>query len=172
MIFGARQLFAVEIELNENHGGAWLFGKICYWIKGSRVGNFEEGTSLRDVLMAAKWIEHDHRRREGGALCGLEPNAAFLAIDAAFGVATQDMPGDVETPARFNICPEDVTFKGWRIYLVECGDQEMILYKHANDASLSVGIMQRGVFEAAFHSAYATIDSWHEMEEGGLSVWV
>jgi hypothetical protein len=40
MIIGKKLSFAVEYELNKNHNGVWLYGRLCYWIKGWRVGGY------------------------------------------------------------------------------------------------------------------------------------
>ncbi|WP_277403523.1 Imm42 family immunity protein [Achromobacter insuavis] len=50
MEFGDRNRFGVNLDLNEDYGGVWLFGKICYWICGNMVGNYDvEDTFIQDL---------------------------------------------------------------------------------------------------------------------------
>lgn len=59
MKFGNYSEFAIEFELDESYGGEWLYGKYRYWIKGKPVGDYDLGTSLRDILFLMKTILSD-----------------------------------------------------------------------------------------------------------------
>jgi hypothetical protein len=45
-VVGEPARFAVEYDLNENHGGEWLFGRFCYWCGGQQIGDYALGTSV------------------------------------------------------------------------------------------------------------------------------
>jgi hypothetical protein len=59
MIIGEKTSFAIEFELDENAGGAWLFGKFCYWVGGSMLGDYPLGASLRDILFLMTQVVGD-----------------------------------------------------------------------------------------------------------------
>src|SRR5262245_35407037 len=113
MRFGDIHIFAIDVELDENYGGMWLFGKLCYWINGSQVGDFNLGTSLRDAYFQMKWIVHDCGNRDGGLLCTLPNNVAFLQLDS-FLYDSEEVVNNhgvepPESPARFEVkIPIDV----------------------------------------------------------------
>ena len=65
MLFGNQETFGIEYEIEPTNGGAWLFGKICYWIDGARVGDYSMGTSLRDVLFQSESILRNCHNRSG-----------------------------------------------------------------------------------------------------------
>ena len=66
--FGDVAIFAASYELEQNYDGAWLLGKFCYWIGGELVGDYELGTSLRDVLIVLRSVVRDNGNRENSSL--------------------------------------------------------------------------------------------------------
>ncbi|TGV31306.1 hypothetical protein EN829_033405 [Mesorhizobium sp. M00.F.Ca.ET.186.01.1.1] len=68
MIVGNQERFAVEFELDKDYGGVWLFGRFCYWIANEQIGEYEMGTSLRDVLFSLDTIKNDTGNRVSKAL--------------------------------------------------------------------------------------------------------
>lgn len=168
MIFGDKQTFAVELELDENPGGAWLFGHFCYWIGGVRVGDYEVSTSLRDVLAGMKWVVHDCGNRDGGALCGSKPQTIFSRLDASL-YGSDECDGDdsfrlPDTPARFEITLAVEVFNEWKAFLVECGDEARLLYRKVDGADATAVTIPTGLFDKATRAAYDYLDQMHEGE--------
>lgn len=137
MIVGNKSRFAIEYELADQCGGEWLFGKICYWIGSKRVGDYESGTSLRDVFFQMTHLVGDCGNRDGGILCMLDVSQAFLRLNKFFyseEVINESDFEDIlpEIPARFNILiPVDI-FDNCRIFLFNCGENEIVLFSKAN----------------------------------------
>lgn len=159
MRFGERESFAVELELAEEPGGAWLFGHFCYWIEGVRVGDYDLSTSLRDVLSGMKWIARDRGRRDGGRLCEISTDEMFARLDEAIYGEGGDQP---EEPARFEITVPVEVFNGWKVFLVECGAEALVLCKWLPAGDLRVSSLRPGVFDEAFDAAYRYLDGLHE----------
>ncbi len=153
MIIGNTNSFAVAYELDENQEGTWLFGKFCYWIDGSQVGNYDLGTSLRDVLFQMKYVVSDCGNRHGEALCKLPPVEAFYRLDAALyeGSVALEFPlvgiPLPDTPARFEIKISVDVFDQWKIYILECEDRATILYKKLDDTDVMVSEIDIGIFD-------------------------
>lgn len=166
MKFGDKQSFAVELELDKDYGGAWLFGKICYWINGVQVGDYELGTSLRDVLSGMMWIVNDCGNRQGGALCGLSSQDVFYVLDEAlYGSEASGTANDLETaetPARFEIKIRLDVFNGWKVFLIECGDRATILFKSADDEDVKVCALPSGAFDEIIKEVYNYLDDFHK----------
>ena len=55
MLFGDKKKFGIQVELDFQYGGEWLYGKFCYWINNEMIGDFDMGSSLRDVLFQMKF---------------------------------------------------------------------------------------------------------------------
>jgi hypothetical protein len=169
MKFGDKSSFAVELELDEDHGGAWLFGQFCYWINGIRVGDYGLGVSLRDVLSGMKWIVHDCGNRDGGVLCAPRPEEVFSILDKSlYGNEAFEAANDFPlpyTPARFEITvPVDV-FNQWKAFLIECGDRATVLFKNAdNDEGVKISSLPRGAFDNVIKDVYDYLDKLHERE--------
>ncbi|WP_028543599.1 Imm42 family immunity protein [Paenibacillus taiwanensis] len=157
MIVGNRSLFAVEFELDQEHGGIWLFGKMCYWIRGRRIGNYELGTSLRDVLFSMDTLVQDNGNRKHIELFGLNRSDLFLRLDGAlFGYETSkyDDKAVLETWARFNIVlPVDI-FDGWKIYLVDNMEVSRILFKNINEMEIQEEEFGIGLFDEVIFSTH------------------
>ena len=168
MEFGDRKTFAVVFELDENHSGAWLYGKFCYWINGVQVGDYELGTSLRDVLLQMKWIVHDCGKRDGGILCALDAQEVFSRLDARLYGENEPVAPDQSqlphTPARFEITiPVDV-FDQWKAFLIECGNDARILFKSIDAAVVKVATIPIGIFDDAITKAFHCLDKLYEAE--------
>jgi len=63
MIIGNKSEFAIEYELALDYGGVWMFGRVCYWTKDHKIGDYESGTSLRDVMLQLHRIIRDNGKR-------------------------------------------------------------------------------------------------------------
>lgn len=91
MLIGNKETFAVEYELDSNYGGNWMFGKICYWINHVQVGDYELGTSLRDVLVAMIFLVPDCGNREELNLCELPPEEVFFQLNESIYGDTENV---------------------------------------------------------------------------------
>ncbi len=149
MEFGDRSRFAVSFELNENSGGPWLFGKICYWIGNKTIGDYEQGTSLRDVIVALKWIVHDAGKREDCQRFSMPGEDAFRAIDSSLYGRPENVGAESENDAtaQFEVCPRVDVFDEWKVYLIECGEEARLLYKNSSDRSPSEFFLKKGEFD-------------------------
>jgi hypothetical protein len=161
MDFGDRSIFAIQLELNSDPGGAWLFGRFCYWIDGKQVGDYELGTSLRDVFSNLKWIAHDCGNRRGERLCQWKPEALFDLLDRSlYGV--EELAPDVwvpESPARFDIRPPVDVFDGWKVYLVECDTVDLFVYKNIGmGREIEIYKAPKGRFEMAVQQSYVHLE--------------
>jgi hypothetical protein len=166
MEFGDKRSFGVEFELSENHGGAWLYGKFCYWINGVQVGDYELGTSLRDILFQMKWIVHDCGNRGGGILCNLRPDKAFSLLDGLLYEnserRTNHETQSLDTPARFEITiPVDI-FNQWKAYLIECDNNATIVYKNIDEIDAQVATIPIGFFDRVIKEAYDNLNRLYD----------
>jgi hypothetical protein len=168
MKFGDKKSFAVELEFDEDYGGVWLFGKFCYWVNGYQIGDYELGTSLRDVLSGMKWVVYDCGNRNGGILCESSPEEVFFILDnllygsEEFTKATD--PHLPDTPAKFEITiPVDVFFQ-WKAFLIECGNEARVLFKGTDSEDIKVGTLPIGLFDNVIKEVYDYLDKSHERE--------
>jgi hypothetical protein len=125
--------------------------------KGSQVGDYNLGTSLRDVFFQMKWIVFDCGNRAGGVLCKYNPEVVFYGLDGALYESSDfDIGSEFElpdTPARFDISiPMDI-FDGWKIYLIECGDKAIIHFKSIDDTDIRVVSIAIGIFDSVIKEA-------------------
>ncbi|MFB9275607.1 Imm42 family immunity protein [Cohnella cellulosilytica] len=121
MLIGNPESFATEFELNNNYGGAWMFGRFCYWINGARIGDYESGASLRDVLFLIEDLVRDQGNRSNKNLFMLDYKEFFNRLnEALYGDSSKyDSIAIEETWAQFNVCPPIDIFDNWKIFMVE-----------------------------------------------------
>jgi len=133
-VVGNDQRFAVEYVLDNEYGGEWLFGRVCFRIAGERVGDFLLGTSLRDFLFQIEQGRRDHGRRRSRRFESMAAREVVGLLEGAlFGGLDTDLE-DVameEQWARHRITPELDVFDGWRVYLVETEAIGRLLYGEA-----------------------------------------
>ncbi len=164
MLAGNKNTFAVEYELDTNHGGEWLYGKICYWIDNHRVGDYELGTSLRDVLFQLKNIVYDSGNRNEVDLCQLSPDEIFYQLnELIYGDQDISFPVTIDMPARFEIkIPVDV-FDEWKVFLVDCKDFSFVLFKSIDDAFLNFVRIQNNEFDKTINDVFNDLESKYEL---------
>lgn len=169
MEFGNRSRFAITVNLNEDHGGVRLFGRMCYWVNGQQVGSICEIVSLGDILTAMTWTVADCGSREHCKLFASTAEGAFYSINnALYCVEGLEEVGveaiaEEETPARFDVSLAVGTFNGWKTYLVECGDKAKILYRKSG-GDVQEFVLSRGEFDVAIKATQRLIEAWDVQE--------
>jgi hypothetical protein len=119
---GDTMRFAAQYELDMNSGGEWMFGRFCYWCDGQVIGDFELGTSLRDVLFQLEDMTKITFSRTNVRLSRLRPVDAFRLLDAAlFGNVTvnNQKAAEQEEWAKHNIIPPVDVFDHWKAFAVD-----------------------------------------------------
>ena len=168
MQFGNKEIFSIETELDENYGGAWLFGKICYWIKGVQVGDYDLGTSLRDTFHSLKWIVYDCGNRAGEGLCKLSPEEIFFILaDVPYENNGSIINSNFQIPdtlPRFDISIGVDVFDKWKIYLIECETEAKVIFKTIDQAEINIAVIPIGVFDSAVKNYYNYLDEIYEKE--------
>lgn len=129
---GDADQFAVIVDLDEQFGAEWLFGKIGYAIGGTFVGDYELGTSLRDVLLQMHLILSDAGKRHTQRFVGLPKDELFTTLwNALYGdenPEVDDIAND-ECWAKHNITlPVDV-FDNVRVFQFDEGSASRILWR-------------------------------------------
>ena len=144
--FGSKSRFAVELSVNESHGGSWLFGRLCFWVSGSMVGDFELGASLRDALFQIEHILHGRQRRSNPSLMPLPATEVAAMLDDGLFLGNNPSTEEVavrEEWWRHNVTPPLDVFSGWKIFLVESEASARLIVQHPDrsvtERSLDVG---------------------------------
>lgn len=169
MIIGMRSRFAVEFELNKESGGDWLFGKFSFWIEDRRIGDYNLGTSLRDVLFQMRSIVRDNGTRSHGELFVLDKNELYKRINGTlygYEVSEYYQVALKETWARFDVkIPVDV-FDGWKIFLVEnrSSDKARLIVMKLETEEIYETVLRQGEFDEVIVKAQQELDKLYEIE--------
>ena len=171
MLFGNKESFAVQVEIDEDYGGPWLFGKFCYWLNGTRVGDYDLGTSLRDVLLNLKWIVNDRGNRRGEDLCNYPGEHTFDLLDRSLYGDDHDVSKVLlpALPARFDVRPPVDVFDCCKIYLMECGDNDLFMVSDvtADPEIISIVRLPIGLFDSVIKRVYDHLENLYDEEVKG-----
>jgi hypothetical protein len=134
-LIGDRENFAVEFELLTKPADAnsWMFGKCCYWIANKMVGNYDLGTSLRDVLASLPWIVGDNGSRQSPELYQLPAQEICVILEGILNTG-EIGPEDnrfIDAAAKFSIVPPVDIFNNVRVFCVANGPNARIMYRQS-----------------------------------------
>jgi hypothetical protein len=150
MDFGDRSQFAVELELDANCDDTWLFGRICYWIAGTMIGDYDVGTSLRDVLFQMAYVTGDSGKRVCPKLFCLNKEKIFALISHVLRGESEEIYRYIPPnflPARLDVrIPVDV-FDFWSIFLVESEVDAKLLYRKIESLEIAETRLTKGYFD-------------------------
>jgi hypothetical protein len=167
MNIGDRRRFGVTFTLSKNYYGHLLYGRFYYWINNRAVGNYLIETSLAHILSYLKWIVFDNNHRFGEHLC--VPSGVLSKEDIFYSLNTELYPNEdtynnfnrVQLPdsvARFNIKMNIDVFIGTYIYLIDCENKSMILYKKNGDLIVSELTLEKGEFDQVICQVFEKIN--------------
>jgi hypothetical protein len=163
--------FAVEYALNANHGGAWLFGQFCYWCGGDRVGDFELGTSLRDVLFELDEFAKGRGRRSNARFASMPANDVFRTLDGAMFGAPLSTPdaADLAIEEQWGhhiVRPRVDVLDRWTVYLVEHDGRGRLLVSTAPYHDIREVVLAAGEVDAVIDSVRLALDAMYNREVG------
>jgi hypothetical protein len=168
MEFGDIQSFAVQLELDSDYHATWLFGRFCYWINGIEVGNYDLGTSLRDLFLSMKWIVEDCGNRQANTLGDLSADEIFHLLDGLLYGPNEVVSGTypIQTPACFEITPKVDVFDDWKIFLLECAEYDYLIYKRlGSPSSVETFKAPKGAFCNAIKRSYEYLEHLYDSAE-------
>ncbi|WP_025028362.1 Imm42 family immunity protein [Caldalkalibacillus mannanilyticus] len=169
MLIGNKSEFGIEYELNKEYGGEWLFGRFCYWIDGKRVGDYDLGTSLRDILFLLQQLIRDNGNRNHEILFKLSLLELFNRLNGGLysGDPKYDSLAIDESWARFDIgLPIDI-FNEWKIFLIEYENKSRFIIQKLGSTEnefLHEVSIESGKFDSVISKAFKLLDELYEKE--------
>jgi hypothetical protein len=166
-VVGEPSRFAVEYDLDADHGGVWMFGRFCYWCGGTRVGDFELGTSLRDVLFQLEGLARDRRLRASRRFSTMPATNVFRLINGAlFGAADLNNASVAEEEqwARHNIFPPVDVFDSWKGFLIEDEQTGRLIVAHAPYLDVTELSLKAGEVDAVLDAVRNALNEIYERE--------
>jgi Immunity protein 42 len=176
-VFGRQKRFAVEYDLLNSQSirdmfrlepigqadeAHWLFGHLCLWVAGSRVGDCASVTALTVALATINGQLLRHRgERFDPDLMDRPAARAFQIIDSAIYSSNPPTKDRAHRPAdyyyRFVALPDLDVFDHWKAYLVE--DQRSARYLWRDpDGNVKEAQLGAGEVDSAFESFVADLE--------------
>lgn len=154
-VLGDKTQFAVEYEVTQSFG-PYLYGNMCYWIKGVQIGDYNQEATLSDMFWDIQHLVGDNGKRAHTELFGLKTEELFYRLNSTlFGKGNKQYNkiGEEETWARFNICINIDIFYAYKIFMVEQGDKARIVFSDQNEI-LHGYYIQKGIVDEVFEQLY------------------
>lgn len=166
MIIGDKGRFAAEFELDADDGGAWMYGKFRFWVEGAPLGDYDLGTSLRDVLFGLTRVVKDNGRRRHEALFELPADTAFTTLDRAL-YGGPDSPDEgralEERWGRFELGLCVDALDGWRMYLIEKAGRYKVVYRRPDeDGAVRQALLDAREVDAVLARLFEELDLLYE----------
>ncbi|NIJ78908.1 Imm42 family immunity protein [Xanthomonas cannabis] len=156
MIFGEKNIFAVEMQLDNNSGGQWMLGKFCYWLKGERVGNFEDGTSLRDVYLQMTQILRIKDRKFSG------PDLSFVEIHRAINESIFGEECVISNAADYLAAPPVDVFDDFKVFVFSKNNDEYIITYQKEGREINFIRLPQIKFLETLHQSYEEMGSIYD----------
>lgn len=158
-LFGEREVFAVQIDNEENTSTLPRLARLSYWLFNRKLGS-PELYEAEDIVAAMKWVRGDCGRRDGGALCDASDELTQQWIMMRLVNGTEEPTALTEFPtdvARFNLAFHPTHGAGW-FFLVACGDVGRLLFRASEHSALVSGRAPIASVESAIRDAYSYLD--------------
>lgn len=171
MILGNPSTIAVTIELDRDPGGAWLFGRFGLTLGGREVGDFAEGTSLRDVLFQLEELDRYKGDRWSPSLGALSGSEAFrLLNEVMFGAPDAELEERSlrEQWARHRFLPGVDVLRGWKGFVLSDGaERERALVSAHPFVEVHEVWLDRGEVDRVLEDARRVLTGWLESHGQG-----
>jgi hypothetical protein len=137
--------FALDPSLQAEHP-SWLFGTMCLWVGGHRIGRHDEICAMTVALSSFPGLLRNRGNRADPALMACSAGDAFEAIYEAL-YADQTELSYSETSARvcryrrFEAVPNGFdVFDGWHAFLIEDRLIGRLVWRRPNDSIMEARI--------------------------------
>lgn len=162
-LVGDPSRFAVGYELDVNYGGPWMYGKFCYFCGSQQVGDYDLGTSLRDVLFQLDEIEK-FKFQANLRFSSMSAEDVFGMLDSAlFGPAYSKIAED-EQWRDFLIFPSIDVFDGWKGFRLDDGRFSRLIFSSEPYVKVREIKLNNGEIDAVLHSTRKILNAIHERE--------
>lgn len=168
-IIGDSSRFSVEYTLDENYGGEWMFGRLCFWCDGQRIGDYDLGTSLRDALFYFEELGKYHDLRINKRFDDMDAEDVFHLIDSAlFGkdYAKHSQLVEEEKWAQHYIFPALDVFNNWKGFLIEGAQRARLIFACDPYSKVKEFFLSPGEVDGIFKIATSKLNAIYEGELG------
>lgn len=159
-LIGTPSRFAVGYKLDLNYGGAWMYGSFCYFCNDQEIGDYDLGTSLRDVLFQLDELTKFNHRASARfrTMCAAD---IFAMLDMAiFGKAITSVGILAEEEQWRNFCivpPLDI-FDDWKGFLLNDGGGARLIYSHSPYVEVSEVELDVGEVESVLEQVRSSLN--------------
>lgn len=140
-VVGQPDRIAVEFDLwpSEPEHKQWLFGTMCLWAGGQRIGRHDEQCAMTVAMAGFPHILRDAGKRRDDALMAMSAVDAFTTIhDALYGDPADRSDREIDELSRryvrFEVLPRGFdVFDGWWAFLIEDRIAARLLWQSPNE---------------------------------------
>jgi hypothetical protein len=138
MICASKDRFAIESEITGEYPEhvSWVFGLVCFWMGGERIGNFTQALMLSVPVSGLDYLLDHRGKLDASELCNIPKEQVFHLIRTSLynvNGEDKDMRELVRLEnmyRRYVLCPGLCeAFDGDTVIVLECEDNVRIVWK-------------------------------------------
>ncbi len=157
MIIGNKELFAVELVLNDNHSSL-LEGTFSYWINSIKLGN-DDIIYLNDILMCMIWMNDDRNNR----YYSKELSGNWERIFNKINNKIYNSENADSCPARFDISINIPYGIGhYTVFYLEDYYNGHLLFKKKSESDVEHFLLRKGIVDEVLACTYLELNSLYE----------
>jgi hypothetical protein len=162
MIIGCRERFAIEYVYARGwvtKGQTWLYGHICFWARGKRLGDFEDTYTFGVVIAQGRYILRYRGTRCDPELMSKSAQESFRIMDNALYEdderTLEEIKADGEKYWKFAVHILTEAFDRWKVYLVEDEYRARLIWGQLHDDDYTVD--EAGLLPGEFDDILETV---------------
>lgn len=162
-VIGEQKIFAIQYEIIEVIDKL-ILGRICYFIEGMQIGNFDEVTILSDSFLFVPQIIKDNGNREHEVFFKMKKEKIYYLLGGQAYLDDYKKYEEIalaETWARFHIDMSLDVLDNMFAVLIDKGDRSRIVFM-GNDQLVHDFELDRGVVDKVFLIFYNELNNFYE----------
>lgn len=162
-MIGEKEKFAIQYEVVEVMNQL-ILGRICYWIGGIKIGDFDMATILSDSLWFLPQIIKDNGNREHEDFFKMEKEKVYYLLGGQAYLDDYDKYEEIalkETWARFDIGIGLDVFSNTVVKLIDSEKSSRIVFTN-DDKVIYDYYLDRGIVDKVFLDFYNEFNGFYE----------
>jgi hypothetical protein len=171
MMIGSRERFAIEYAYVRGwvtEGQKWLYGHICFWAGGKRLGDFDDTVTLGVAIAEGNHILSHRGTRCDPELMSKSAQESFRIMDNALYEDDERTLEEIEADGakywRFAVHALTEAFDRWKVYLVEDELRARLIWRqlHDDDCTVHEAILLPGEFDDILEAVVQELQRMHD----------
>jgi hypothetical protein len=149
ILLGDKTCIAIECEITSREGN-FVFGKICMWANGERIGDYEKTDLVSRVAGLFNQSIRSRAKRKNSDLCQ-QTNKSI--IEGLWNSIYGDLDDGIPLSEGIKYAPHELlvdwsdNFDDYVAAIIECDHNQRFIWKNRKTGSIGGIVLQKGSYE-------------------------